>query len=435
LKREQDLITMSLLEQLTTGALAHDLIAFDSGGVRMQSARAGRFARRLFYKFPSLFVRNLPLSKLLMGGEHRRTAANYARLTGDLLRPSTPVERSPHAEFLREYREFGEDLLRPERFALTRYWRNAHKCIELLGQYFSATAIDGVLERATAFAHASRNGQATFCSADGTASGMPVRVSRIRYSDCFEVVDGNHRLALASARGAESYPCAILPVDPAVTPIQQMVMDSSWTNEQCLLYQPLDLPEVESWTTIRRCTDRMALIEAFLERHGPSTGSYLDIGCSYGWFVNRMAKRGYDAVGVDRDVSAMAVGRLVYGLDPPALMTDDLANFLDRSNRQYDIVSCFSVLHHYALGKGQMPATEFIRKLDSMTGRVLFLDTGESHERWFKDSLKEWNPEFIARWLRENTTFESVLMLGTDQDGRGRYQGQYGRHLFACYRS
>ena len=78
-------------------------------------------------------------------------------------------------------------------------------------------------------------------------------------------------------------------------------------------------------------------------------------------------------------------------------MTDDLANFLDRSNRQYDIVSCFSVLHHYALGKGQMPAEEFIRKLDAMTG--------------------------------------SVRMLGTDQDGQGRYQGQYGRHLFACYRS
>jgi 2-polyprenyl-3-methyl-5-hydroxy-6-metoxy-1,4-benzoquinol methylase len=428
-------MTMSLLKQLTTGALAHDLIAFDSGGVRMQSERTGRFARRLFYKFPNLFVRNLPLSKLLMGGEHRRTAANYARLTGDLLRPSTPVEQSPHAEFLQDYREFGDDLLRPERFALTRYWRNAQKCIELLGQYFSAAAIDGVLERAAAFAHASRSGQATFCGAGGTALGMPVRVNRIRYSDCFEVVDGNHRLALASARGDESYPCAILPVDPAVTPVQQMVMDSSWTNEQCLLYQPLDLPEVESWTTVRRCADRMALIEEFLEQHGPSTGSYLDIGCSYGWFVNRMAKRGYDATGIDRDVSAMAVGRLVYGLDPSVFMADDLANFLDRSNRQYDIVSCFSVLHHYALGKGQMPAEEFIRKLDAMTGSVLFLDTGEGHERWFKDSLKQRNAEFIARWLRENTTFSSVRMLGTDQDGQGRYQGQYGRHLFACYRS
>jgi SAM-dependent methyltransferase len=428
-------MSMRLLKQLTTGALAHDLIAFDSGGVRMQSDRAGRFARRLFHRFPSLFVRDLPVSKLLMGGEHRRAAANYARLTGDLLRPSTPIGRSPHAEFLRDYREFGDELLRPERFALTRYWRNAQTCIDLFGQYFSATTIDGVLERAAAFAYALKNGDASFRSAGGTAFGMPIKVSRIKYSDCFEVVDGNHRLALASARGAERYPCAILPLDPAVTPVQQMIMDSSWTNEQCLLYQPLGLPEVQSWTTVRRCTDRMALIQAFLERHGPSTGSYLDIGCSYGWFVNQMAQRGYDAVGIDRDVSAMAVGRLVYGLDPSVFMTDDLANFLHRSNRQYDIVSCFSVLHHYALGKGQMLAEEFIRGLDSMTGSVLFLDTGESHERWFKDSLKDWNTEFIARWLRENTTFSSVQILGTDQDGQGQYRGQYGRHLFACYRS
>lgn len=426
---------MRLLKQLTTGALAHDLIAFDSGGVRMQSERTGRFARRLFRRFPSLFVRDLPLSKLLMGGEHRRAAANYARLTGDLMRPSTPVERSPHAEFLREYREVGEELLRPERFALTRYWRNAQTCIELFGQYFTATTIDGVLERAAAFAHALKNGDTAFLSAGGTHAGVPVRVSRIKYSDCFEVVDGNHRLALATARGAESYPCAILPVDPALTPVQQMVMDSSWTNEQCLLYQPLGLPEVESWTTVRRCADRMSLIAAYLERHGPSAGSYLDIGCSYGWFVKQMAKRGYDAVGIDRDVSAMAVGQLAYGLDPSAFMVDDLANFLQRSNRQYDIVSCFSVLHHYALGKGQMSAEEFIRRLDSLTGSVLFLDTGENHERWFMDSLKEWDADFIARWLRENTTFTSVEMLGADQDGQGRYQGQYGRHLFACRRA
>jgi hypothetical protein len=63
---------------------------------------------------------------------------------------------------------------------------------------------------------------------------MPVRVNRIRYSDCFEVVDGNHRLALASARGDESYPAAILPVDPAVTPVSRW----SWirpgpTNNAC----------------------------------------------------------------------------------------------------------------------------------------------------------------------------------------------------------
>jgi hypothetical protein len=82
-----------------------------------------------------------------------------------------------------------------------------------------------------------------------------------------------------------------------------------------------------------------------------------------------------------------------------------------------------------------MPAEAFIRKLDSVTGSVLFLDTGENHERWFRDSLKEWDADFIARWLRENTASTSVQMLGADQDRQGRYQGQYGRHLFACSRA
>ena len=178
----------------------------------------------------------------------------------------------------------------------------------------------------------------------------------------------------------------------------------------------------------------MALIDEFLERQGPRTGSYLDVGCSYGWFVAQMSKRGFKASGVDRDISAAAVGQVVYGLDPSAFTMDDLTNVLRQPDRRYDIVSCFSVLHHYALGKGQVSAVEFIRQLDTITGSVLFLDTGENHERWFKDSLKDWDAQFIERWLGENTTFRTVQLLGADQDGHGKYQGQYGRHLFACYR-
>ncbi len=422
------------LKELTSGALAQDLFAFDSGGVHMRSDRAGRFARRLFKRFPSLFIRELPMSSLLMGGEHRRPAATYARLTGDMLRPSTPVAQSPHVEFLREYLECGDALLEPERFSRTRYYANARQCIELFGQYFNAKTFDGVLERATAFARALHGDDAALREFGGTLNGVPVKVQRIKFSDCFEVVDGNHRLALASVRGDEHYPCAILPNDPVVTPIQQMIMDSSWTHEHCLLYQPLDLPELQGWTTVRRCTDRMSLIDGFLERQGPRTGSYLDVGCSYGWFVAQMSKRGFKASGVDRDVSAAAVGQVVYGLDPSAFTMDDLTSFLCQPGRRHDIVSCFSVLHHYALGRGQMPAVEFIRQLDAITGSVLFLDTGENHERWFKDSLKDWDAQFIERWLRENTTFRAVQLLGADQDGQGKYQGQYGRHLFACYR-
>jgi hypothetical protein len=213
-----------------------------------------------------------------------------------------------------------------------------------------------------------------------------------------------------------------------------MVMKSSWTEGDRLLYQPIHLPELSSWPIVRRCTDRFEMMKASLAQHDVLSGSYLDIGSSYGWFVDRMSKQGYRAFGVDRDIAAIAVGGVAYGLDLSTVTKDDLVNFLSRNKQRYDVVSCFSVLHHYALGKESTSAIDFIRLVDAITGTVLFLDTGEAHEGWFKDTLKDWTPEYIADWLGRHTSFTSIEILGIDEDGKGRYRGQYGRHLFACYR-
>ena len=42
----------------------------------------------------------LPINKLLMGGENDCSGAEFARLTGDLLRPSTPICPLAAVEFL-----------------------------------------------------------------------------------------------------------------------------------------------------------------------------------------------------------------------------------------------------------------------------------------------------------------------------------------------
>ena len=47
--------------------------------------------------------------------------------------------------------------------------------------------------------------------------------------------------------------------------------------------------------------------------------------------------------------------------------------------------------------------------------------------------LPGWNPDFIERWLRENTTFDEIVRLGTDEDVV-TFPGNYGRTLFACIR-
>ena len=66
-----------------------------------------------------------------------------------------------------------------------------------------------------------------------------------------------------------------------------------------------------------------------------------------------------------------------------------------------------------------------------MTNHILFFDTGEAGEEWFKNKLPEWTPGFIENWLTKNTNMK-VIPLGVDTD-RNEINGEnYSRTLFAC---
>lgn len=377
----------------------------------------------------------IPVTNLLMGGENGLTGAEFALAVNNPLRPSMPITRSPHVQLLKDYVTLREDIFAPELFLQTAYWENAKLCIYLQGQYFGGTTINDVIERGRRFISRFNGIQLTDTRFGESDPGSVPVVRRVAFSNCFEVTDGKHRMAIDIMRGARSVRCAVLADEPVMTPIQQMVLGSDWTEGHRVVYQPLDLPEFREWPIVRRCRDRLQMMRAFLSSRGPRSGSYLDIGSSYGWFVKQMGALGYQASGIDRDKAAVAVGTIVYGVNPAQITVGDMIEFLSRAGQRFDVVSCFSVLHHFLLGRGGATSPlDFIRLVDSITGSVLFFDTGEAHEDWFKESLKEWNAEYIANWLRENTSFKTVEMLGVDSDNVGIYRTQYGRHLFACYR-
>ena len=128
------------------------------------------------------------------------------------------------------------------------------------------------------------------------------------------------------------------------------------------------------------------------------------------------------------------LGALAYGLPPDAVTVAEGADFLRALERPVDVVSCFSVLHHFVLGAGSCSAEELIELLDHATGRVLLLDTGEAHEAWFRELLPAWSSEFVGEWLSAHTTFRDVVALGTDRDDVPPFEENYGRTLFACVR-
>ena len=380
--------------------------------------------------------RQIAIDRALLGGQNGMSAAEYAEATGDLFWPSRRVVDGPHADLLRRSRNDGD--LNDQEILDSPYGRMAARSIEVSGQYFSATDAAGIVEIARDFIDRS------FSNAPGTTTrrprqsraGTPILVAPIAHSDLYQVVDGHHRIASLAIQGDATF-LARVRRSRVRTPLQDLLDEMSWIGGNQELYQPIDAPELErDWVTVRRCTDRLGAMDQVTAGLGiePGTSSYLDVASCYGWFVAQLRDRGFDAYGIERDPLAPSLGAGAYGLDPSRIFVGDAVELLAADQKRYDVVSCFSLLHHFVLGRGSTDAEGLVELLDRATGRVLFLDTGQANEAWFRESLPEWDPPFIAKFLEKNSTFDEIIDCGPDADAVPPYQDNYGRHLFACIR-
>ncbi|ACY96594.1 MULTISPECIES: ParB N-terminal domain-containing protein [Thermomonospora] len=377
----------------------------------------------------------VPLDRLLLGAQSGWTAREFAERTGDLLWPSTPLLEGPHVRLL-ELADSKEHLT-DEEILDSDYGRLARRCIAAGGRYFGAADDAGIIDSARTFIGRYKGTIPAPTRRRPEQSGAldPILVAPIRHSSYYQVLDGHHRLAVAARNGHKSV-WAVAKWLPVTTPLQDLLLKMSWLDGTRELYQPIDAPELrDSWTTVRQCTDRLEKMISFLaERRIPTQGTYLDVASCYGWFVKEMGKLGFAASGMERDPLAVPLGKAVYGLPDGAIATGDCVDLLRAADRTWDVVSCFSLLHHFVLGRGSVSAEELLRLLDRVTGRVLFFDTGQENEEWFRTSLRGWNPKTIAEFLSRHTSFDEIVDLGPDADSRPPYQDNYGRHLFACVR-
>lgn len=375
----------------------------------------------------------------LRGGDSGVPAATFARMIGDIRWASSPISEWPHTKLLRQYDSVGDQIWKPEIFKDTDYFRNAVLNIEIFGNYHSALIPDQIQLGARRF----------ICSYSGRGDMLPpqkgehqkghsfepISVHPVEDSPCYQVGEGHHRLAIAYMKGVKEVPGLIL--KPSVTtPVQDLLGEVLWLKGRRELYQPVNSPEVAEWILVRRCTDRLTKMTGFLNAEGlmsPAQNTYLDVACSYGWFVAEMAKLGFRAKGVDRDPIALSVGKIMYGLRPEQVYRADAVTFLRALKEKYDVTSCFSLAHHYILNPRNASAEDLIHLMDSATRRVMFFDMGQGHE-YSGNMLKGWDADHIHRWLEANTTFTRIVRLGTDEDAVPPNQHNFSRMLFACLR-
>ena len=378
-------------------------------------------------------TRTVPTNRLLLGLQNRTPAAEFARFIGDLRWPSTPLADGPHAALLRLAEARGE--LSDEEILATPYVRMARQCIAVRGFYFWATDDVGIVEVARDYIARHRGESVGRTSEHSTAPGVPPRVAVIAGSDCYQVLDGHHRLASAIVAGQRSADVKVkwFPVN---TLLQELLRNTTGANE--VLAQPVDAPEVRSWATARWCVDRFDRMQGLLRSANlmpPATSTYLDVGSRYGWFLARMQEQGFTVTGVEKDPSAPAVSATAYRLDPAFVRVADAARLLREADAQWDVVSCFGPFS--AVTAGDRPANQqvLVSLLAKVTRRVLFLDFGREQDERLVDACFGGNPRSIAGFLRQSTGFPEVVDLGPVADPLGSAKPGRGGHLFACVSS
>jgi protoporphyrinogen oxidase len=423
-----------LLERPTVERLRWRLYraAFALSGVR--PLRRAQFALRAYASRSRR--QTVAVEDLLIGGWNGLAARRFAEASGLLLDPSTRLVDSAQVDLLRRFDAVGESLYEEEALRATPYFTRVSAAASISGHHRGARTDEELAQLAREFLDRYRDLPVPYRPGRSNADDLP-RVRRIAHSRCYEIRDGHHRLAIAAARG-ESEVEVVVERAQSTTPLQRLLHQMSWLDGQERLYQPVAFPEVATWPVMRRCSDRLTMMLDFLaRRESPTSGkqvSYLDVGACYGWFVAAMVARDFDAHGVERDPLAQSLSELAYGLEPGRLVIGDAIDVLGDSDERYDVVSCFSMLHHFVLGRtGHTPET-LLSRLDDVTRDVLFLDTGEAHESWFRLVLPEWTPSYARTWILEHSTFTHVQILGTDRDDVAPFEGKYGRTLFACTR-
>ncbi len=378
----------------------------------------------------------VPRHTLLLGGWNGMSGFDFALRSSKLLDPSTRLEDSFYDELLSSYDEMGEAALEEDHIRSSGYFQRIHMAATLSGHYRGVDDVPGLVQVTREYLDRYRGLPVKYRPGRSRLGTLP-RVRRIVGSDYYSVLDGHHRLAIEMHKGAQELEVVVAPGSTS-TYLQKLLLDMSWLDGSRRLYQPVDFPEVKDWPLMRKCHDRLGFMTAYLDRTGMATPgadlSYLDVGSCYGWFVSEMGKRGFAARGLEMDPLALELGPLVYGIDAAQITVGDCVALLGDQDQTADIVSCFSVLHHFVMGRGTSSAKELMRLLAARTGRVLFLDTGQAHESWFRWTLPEWDPAYIASWIKVNSDFSRVEAIGVDTDGTGAFSGKFGRTLFACSR-
>ena len=196
-------------------------------------------------------------------------------------------------------------------------------------------------------------------------------------------------------------------------------------------YQPL--PWI-GLSTCKRDTSTLQRWEAIEKYIGIESGSVMDIGSNLGYFVLRLAEKGFFSLGIDTAYENVKVAQYAQkqaGIDNAAFsfMTVNPENASTLPN--VDVLIFFSVWHHWIEDFGYEQSAEMLATIWGKTKHVMFFETGEDKEIE-QLGIKEAPAQWAKSELERICTGGRVKVIGESDRGEHK-KGEQTRTLFAVY--
>jgi hypothetical protein len=137
---------------------------------------------------------------LLMGCQVGLEPNTFADVTNDRWGRSTPMSRSPHVELLNSALRAGRPLT-DEEIMSSRYWALAQDGIEIAGEFFGVSSDEDLLGVVRNFVDWGLGNSKRVMIAGGSGAKGSVLVARVPGSSKYQIIDGHHRVAVATVKG------------------------------------------------------------------------------------------------------------------------------------------------------------------------------------------------------------------------------------------
>jgi hypothetical protein len=380
------------------------------------------------------YIKNIPVDKILLGGEGDLPGWKYSLMSGELARPSKLATDSVHVKYLRQFGD--KQNVSDSEIIKSSYFQNALDVSSLLGEYFpGAKNSEEILMIAKNFLYQFKNESITLIGKKKFSRKYSlVKIFPIKKSDYYQINQGNHRLAIQIVKGRRKILARVYPFKKQITPIQFLLKNTSWEKGEKIIYQPLSAPELyKEYVIARRCQDRFEMMTSYIKSElklDPKETSYLDLGSYFGWFVNSFLQSGFNSYGVERDAISIQIGEILFKDIRHRVHQNDMYKFLSEGSRKFDVISCLSIMHHLINRRESIDPLKLLHAIDKATNKILFFEMGQETESWFKTSLKGWNDSTIPAWVLNNSSFKSFQSLGKDSDNVGKFKENFHRTLF-----